>query len=71
MLQVVQIRPLVCAVKKGTLEELVMELQIRLLVEETDDGSQVLDALKVLMVRILVRILVFTLCFVCWKPIIC
>ena len=64
LLQTFQIKKLAHAVKESTLDNLITELLLWLLDERVplmDDGSQLLKALNVLMLKILVRnFLVFT-----------
>lgn len=58
--------------KEGTLDDLITELLLWLLDERVplmDDGSQLLKALNVLMLKILVCKISFFLAFLCLSPV--
>jgi cytoskeleton-associated protein 5 len=62
ILQTFQIKRLAHAVKEGTLDNLITELLLWLLDERVplmDDGSQLLKALNVLMLKILVCVFLY------------
>lgn len=71
MLQVFRITRLAHAVKEGTLENLIAELLVWLVVDKVpqmDDGDQLPKALNVAVLKILVRKLLFIIFFFAGSP---